>query len=229
MIVVVDYGMGNPGSFLNMAKKLGVSACATSDPCLLREASALVLPGVGSFDAGVEQLRRLGLVDILCERVLDDKVPILGVCLGMQLFTRSSEEGIQPGLGWFDAETLRFDSGKHPELKIPHMGWNLLKPTQPHWLFDQLPEKPRFYFVHSYYVCADDQGDVLGTSVHGEAFASVIARDNIIGVQFHPEKSHKFGIQLLSNFFSQVQPTREQRPSSPEEAPVLVQSSTGSV
>jgi glutamine amidotransferase len=198
VITIVDYNMGNLGSIRNMLKKLGVDSRITSEPALVANAEKLVLPGVGAFDAGMENLERCGLIPVLNKRVLEDRVPILGICLGMQLMTRKSEEGKRPGLGWIDAHVVRFNGG--PALKVPHMGWNLVAPTRTCPLTDPLPAQPRFYFVHSYFVRCGVPDDVLLTSSYGENFHSGFWRGNIYGVQFHPEKSHKFGMALLANF-----------------------------
>lgn len=201
MIVVVDYGMGNLGSIANMLKKVGAKAMVSSDISVIESADKLILPGVGAFDNGMKNLSDLGLVPILSAKVIRDETPILGLCLGMQLFTQRSEEGNLPGLGWIEAETIRFKFDKdQPGLKIPHMGWNSIKIKRLSRIFDDMYEEPRFYFVHSYYVVCKNDRDVLATTCYGYEFASAVMRDNIVGTQFHPEKSHKFGMKLLKNF-----------------------------
>ena len=199
MITIVDYGMGNLGSIRNMLKKIGVDAEISSDAERVAAATKLILPGVGAFDAGMENLERSGLTAVLGERVSRAAVPILGICLGMQLMARGSAEGARPGLGWIDAEALRFQPAD-PSLKVPHMGWNVARPVRPSPLTEALPDEARFYFVHSYHVRCQKPEDVLLTTPYGEAFHSGFHRGNIWGVQFHPEKSHKFGMHLLRNF-----------------------------
>lgn len=202
-LAIVDYGTGNLGSILNMLRKLGVQATLTSNPLEIQRAEKLILPGVGAFDNMMAGLSRLGVIEILNERVLQRKVPILGICLGMQVFTSGSEEGALPGLGWLRGFTRRFSYGpelKH--LKIPHMGWNQARARKDSALFRGFAEIPRFYFVHSYYVACENQEDVLSMSDYGSEFTSAVERDNIFGVQFHPEKSHKFGLKVLNNFVS---------------------------
>ena len=199
MITIVDYGLGNLGSIRNMLKKIGHPSQITSDPGLIERAEKLLLPGVGSFDAGMQNLARGDLIPLLNHRVLDAAVPVLGICLGMQLMTHSSEEGALSGLGWIDAHTVRFDSSG-PELKVPHMGWNLVRRTRTDPLTDSLPSDPRFYFVHSYRVRCGRDADVTLVTNYGSEFHSGFRRANIWGVQFHPEKSHRFGMQLLRNF-----------------------------
>jgi glutamine amidotransferase len=199
MITIVDYGMGNLGSIRNMFKKIGAESDITSDSARIAAAGKLLLPGVGAFDAGMEALERRGLVEPLTRRVLQDGVPVLGICLGMQLMTAGSDEGVRPGLGWVPARTIRFKpSAAAP--KIPHMGWNLVAPAQPDPLVEQLPAEPRFYFVHSYYVRCESEQDVLLKTSYGHEFHSGLRHGNVRGVQFHPEKSHKFGMHLLRNF-----------------------------
>ena len=202
MICIIDYGMGNVGSIVNMFKKIGIKSVVSSDPNIINQADKLVLPGVGAFDRGMQNLIDRGLIDLLNTRVLKENVPILGLCLGMQLFTRSSEEGSSSGLGWVDAKTVRFifPQGDNKSLKVPHMGWNTIKICKQHSLFSNYAEPPRFYFVHSYYVQCAIQETILATSHYGIEFASMIIQDNIIGAQFHPEKSHSFGMRLLKNF-----------------------------
>jgi imidazole glycerol-phosphate synthase subunit HisH len=201
MIAIVDYGMGNLGSILNMLKKLGVPATISRDPAEIARAEKLILPGVGAFDRGMGGLRDLGLRDALDRRVRVDRRPVLGLCLGMQLMTRGSEEGSLPGLGWVPADTRRFSFDEaHRHLKVPHMGWNELHIAQADPLLAGFDEAPRFYFAHSYYVACDAPADVLATTQFGIEFASVIASGNVFGTQFHPEKSHKFGMRLLGNF-----------------------------
>ena len=203
MITIVDYNMGNLGSILNMLKKIGQEAQIAADAALIENADKLVLPGVGAFDAGMDNLERSGLIPLLNRRVLKDRVPTLGICLGMQLMTRSSEEGTRAGLGWIDAEALRFRPAD-VSLKVPHMGWNRVMPLRPSPLTDELPEEPRFYFVHSFFVRCHDDADVLLTTPFDNPFASAFQRGNLWGVQFHPEKSHKFGMALLRNFATKV-------------------------
>lgn len=201
MITIIDYGLGNLGSMLNMFKKVGADAIISADPKVIAKADKLILLGVGSFDAGMERLKGKGLIPVLQKRVLEEKIPILGVCLGMQLFCKRSEEGQLFGLGWLDAETVRFNfEGENVNLKIPHMGWNQLTVRQSHPLFSGLEDNNRFYFVHSYHVVCAYSDNILATTSYGIDFTSAIIKDNIMGVQFHPEKSHKFGMHLLKNF-----------------------------
>lgn len=202
MIIVVDYGMGNLGSIVNMLRKIGAPVEVSSAPDIIRKAEKLILPGVGAFDHGMKNLEHLGLVDALNDVILLRKKPILGICLGMQLFSKSSEEGTRQGLGWIDSQTVRFrfDNGM-PNLKIPHMGWNTVQLRREHPIFKNADNREqRFYFVHSYHTAANTESDVLAETNHGYNFVSAIQRDNIIGVQFHPEKSHRFGINFLTNF-----------------------------
>jgi imidazole glycerol-phosphate synthase subunit HisH len=201
MIVVIDYGMGNVGSILNMLKRIGAKALLTSKPADVAEADKLILPGVGAFDHGMKNLEALGLISTLDERVRRQGTPILGICLGMQLFTLRSEEGVREGLGWFDSETVRFKMDGGPEqLRVPHMGWNTAQTVTPSPLFEQSASDSRFYFVHSYHVTCRDPKDVLARTRYGYDFVSAVQKGRMVGVQFHPEKSHKFGMQILKNF-----------------------------
>lgn len=205
MIVVVDYGVGNLGSIVNMFKKVGIKAVASSDPALIESAEKLILPGVGAFDAAMRKFQETGLVPVVGHLVKEKKIPVLGLCVGLQLMTKSSEEGQLPGLGWFDAETIRFTfDSEHAHLKIPHMGWNTAHICREHPLVVDWDEEARFYFVHSYHVVAKDKGDVLAETEYGVIIHSILGRDNIMGTQFHPEKSHKFGMRLLKNFAENV-------------------------
>jgi len=200
-IVIIDYGLGNLGSIKNMLKKVGSESTISSSISDIEEAEKLILPGVGSFDQGMKNLRASGFLPALEERVNQKRTPILGICLGMQLFARKSEEGESKGLGWIDAEVVRFKfDDKERNLKIPHMGWNLVKICQRNPLFEEMYAEPRFYFVHSYHVACRNGEEVLTRTLYGYEFASSIKKENIYGVQFHPEKSHKFGMKLLDNF-----------------------------
>ncbi|MBI5526065.1 MAG: imidazole glycerol phosphate synthase subunit HisH [Deltaproteobacteria bacterium] len=193
--------MGNPGSIRNMFGRLGVDAPITSERATIQSADKLVLPGVGAFDHAVRSLHGRGLWDLLNDEVTEKRKPILGICLGAQLLTARSEEGVLPGFGWLDAETVRFrPDGGGSALRIPHMGWNTVTQMRPHPLFEGMFEEPRFYFVHSYHIVCRDQSDVLATTSYGIQFASAVSRGNICGTQFHPEKSHKFGMKVLENF-----------------------------
>lgn len=199
MITIVNYGMGNLGSMLNMFKRIGVSARIESEPEAIRRAEKLVLPGVGAFDAAMQRINDVpGLRAALEDLVMDQKVPVLGVCLGMQLLTNSSEEGSLPGLGWIAGVARRFP--RQAGLKVPHMGWNIARPAASSRLAVETGPEQRFYFVHSYYVQVDDAAHALMRTHYGIDFDSAIGRDNIYGVQFHPEKSHRFGMQILKNF-----------------------------
>jgi glutamine amidotransferase len=201
MIVVVDYGVGNLGSIVNMFKKVGVKAAASSDKEVIAQANKLILPGIGAFDAGMQKLNERGLVPLLTQLVMEKKVPVLGLCLGLQLMTKGSAEGQLAGLGWFDAETVRFKfEGDQPNLKVPHMGWNTIEIRNPHPLLANLDLESRFYFVHSFYVRCHEASSVLAETDYGGPFHSIVGKDNIVGAQFHPEKSHKFGMHLLKNF-----------------------------
>lgn len=201
MIVVVDYGMGNIGSIANMLRKVGAEAQISSEPGVIGKADKLILPGVGAFDQGMHNLVDRGLIPLLRRKVLEEKTPILGVCLGMQLFAKASEEGRCTGLGWLDATAVRFrPEGTEGKLKVPHMGWNTLEPQSSHPLLEGLEAQARFYFVHSFHLVCTHPSVVLTRTSYGGHFVSAIAQDNILGVQFHPEKSHRFGMQLYRNF-----------------------------
>ena len=202
MIVVVDYGMGNVGSIANMLRKVGATAAVSADAATIEAAEKLILPGVGAFDAAMERINATGMRALLERRALEDRVPVLGICLGMQLLTQSSEEGTLAGLGWLAARTLAFRGRVDPGLKVPHMGWNLVALHTPSALtvgLDTL-EEPRFYFVHSYFVACEDASTAILRTTYGVSYDSAVQSDNIYGVQFHPEKSHRFGMRLLENF-----------------------------
>jgi len=198
MITIVDYGMGNLGSVVNMLRLVNVEIEVSSDPKHIAKASRILLPGVGAFDPAMEKIDALGIREVLDEKVLCERVPILGICLGMQLLTRGSEEGKRPGLGWIPAYTRRFPSDLG--LKVPHMGWNTAERMRPCSLTERLDDEMRFYFVHSYCVQTDEPQDTVLKTFYGIEFAAAVQRGNIMGAQFHPEKSHRFGMQLLRNF-----------------------------
>ncbi len=201
MIVIVDYRMGNLGSIVNILRKVGADAVVSGDTGVVGDATKLILPGVGAFDEGMKNIVGLGLRETLDRRVLRDRVPTLGICLGMQLMARRSEEGESSGLGWIAGDVKRFRfAPEQAQLKVPHMGWNTVKTWKQSPLFDRFTEPPRFYFVHSYYVACDDAGDVLATASYGGDFTAAFQRGKLMGVQFHPEKSHKFGVTLFRNF-----------------------------
>lgn len=201
MIAIVNYGIGNLGSILNMLQRIGVAAQVAQTPAAILAAEKLILPGVGAFDTGMASLGASGLRDVLDEKVVGQKTPVLGVCLGMQLLGRRSEEGQLPGLGWLDAETIRFRfDPKATGLKIPHMGWNTVRPANGTPIFAGFTEPPRFYFVHSYHMACADAGDVAATVHHGSDVTAAVARGHVMGVQFHPEKSHAYGMKLLRAF-----------------------------
>ena len=200
MIVIVDYDMGNIGSVYNMLKKIGRKSEITRDLEKIRQADHIILPGVGAFDSGMEQLEKFGLVELIRHKALVDKTPIIGICLGAQLMLEKSEEGQKFGLGLVKGEVVRFQLPAESKLRIPNMGWNQIAKVKSSKLVDVLPEQPRFYFVHSYHFKMSQSEDQLLMSEYGYSFCSAFQHENISGVQFHPEKSHKFGMSLLRNF-----------------------------
>lgn len=199
MIIIVDYGVGNVGSIFNMLRKIGVRARISGAERDVEMADKLILPGVGHFGHGMNKLRESGLIPVLEDQVRSRAKPVLGICLGMQMMTRGSEESVIPGLGWVDAFTRRFPDV--PGLRVPHMGWNLVCPGATASLFDcQASEAERFYFVHSYCVHNTNPSDVAANCLYGIHFTAAFEIGNIFGVQFHPEKSHLFGMGLLRRF-----------------------------
>jgi len=200
MITVVDYGVANLGSMLNMLKKIGAKARSVSTPQEIASAESIILPGVGAFDHGVNALKERGLDEAIKERVVEDEIPILGVCLGMQLLCKGSDEGDLAGLGLIDAHCRHFNLDDGSSLKIPHMGWNVLIRKKSSDILNNLDSNSRFYFVHSYHMVCKNEMDVVAKSDYGGEFTAIVQQKNIIGVQFHPEKSHRFGMQLLRNF-----------------------------
>jgi glutamine amidotransferase len=200
MTVIVDYGMGNVGSVLNMYRKVGCHATLSSDPETIARAEKLILPGVGAFDAAIARIGTMGLRHALDHAALGRKIPVLGICLGMQLLMDASEEGKLPGLGWIAGRVSAFKGRINPTLKVPHMGWNTVTAKHPHAITDSLGDRPRYYFVHSYFVKATDSSHSLLECDYGLPFDAAVCSDNIFGVQFHPEKSHRFGMAILKNF-----------------------------
>lgn len=199
MITIIDYGLGNLASVKNMIRKVGGQSEITADPGKIASATKLILPGVGAFGVGMQNIRERGLEEVIIRRARDEKIPLLGICLGAQLLTSGSEEDSDPGLNLVEASTKKFVFDDE-SIKVPHMGWNRINPEKAnHPLFADSRPEPRFYFVHSYYMeCAPER--MLCSSEYGHQFASGIVQDNIMGVQFHPEKSHVFGMGLMLNF-----------------------------
>ena len=183
-------------------KRIAARSVISSDKKIIENADKLILPGVGHFTRGIQNLRKKDLIEILTTKVLSDKTPILGICLGMQLFTETSEEGNVKGLGWIEAKTIRFNNstGNNRAYKIPHIGWNNLQIKNESKLLNGINENSFFYFVHSYFVPSNTSSDIIATTNYANIFTSVIQKDNIYGAQFHPEKSHQDGIQILKNF-----------------------------
>lgn len=200
MIAIVDYGLGNLGSIANMLKVIGKRSVITSDPEKIQKADKLILPGVGAFDAGMTQLSERGLISVLQEETGQKGKPILGICLGMQLLGRRSEEGTMPGLGLIPFDNIRFRIDSSSGLKVPHMGWDIVKIKRGNVLVAGLKGVQRYYFVHSYHAVCDSDENCLMTCDYGYTFTAAVVKGNVIGVQFHPEKSHDFGMRLLENF-----------------------------
>jgi glutamine amidotransferase len=201
MVSIVNYGVGNLRSVQNMFRRIGTKSEIVDDPGILGRSEKLVLPGVGHFKYGMEQLRKSGLVDILNERVISAKIPILGICLGAQMLGRMSEEGDVTGLGWIPMDTRAIDSGRLPtSARLPHMGWADTEVAGDCALFEGVSEIPRYYYVHSYHMVCDSKDVEISHVEFGYRFVSGVAKDNIVGVQFHPEKSHRHGMAVLKNF-----------------------------
>ncbi len=199
-LVIVDYGMGNLNSVKRALDRMRVDALISSDPKEIAGSDKIILPGVGHFAKAMSNLKELNLLDVLNEAALVKKKPILGICLGMQLLAKHSEEGDSEGLGWFDADVVKFEVSDKLKYKIPHMGWNQVSIKKQSSLMKNIPEMSEFYFVHSYHVKTKTRTDDLNETEFDYVFSSAIEKDNIFGVQYHPEKSHDAGAQLLENF-----------------------------
>jgi glutamine amidotransferase len=200
VVTIIDYGSGNLLSVAKAFRRLLPDVCVSSRPEDVAQADKIVLPGVGSLADGMRHLEASGIAEVLRRRVTKEKVPILGICLGLQMFTRRSEEGDAPGFGWINAQTRRFAPTEQSGLKVPHLGWNEVRLTRQHPIVRGIPSGACFYFAHSYRVICEDQADVLATTDYGGQFASAVQRENLFGVQFHPEKSHDLGARLIRNF-----------------------------
>ncbi len=201
MIAIIDYGLGNVFAFVNVYNRLNIPVVVAKTACDLANATKLILPGVGSFDHAMQQLDRSGMLQPLEQLVLQQAMPVLGICVGMQMLAKSSDEGVLPGLGWVDGTVKKFDISKMPkDTNLPHMGWNDVTPIVDSGLFKDMDQDARFYFLHSYYFECCQQANVLAVSDYGGDFTCAVHRENVYGVQFHPEKSHHFGTQLLKNF-----------------------------
>lgn len=201
MITIIDYGLGNVQAFTNMYKRLGFDVCRATNAAELEGATKLILPGVGAFDHAMELLDASGMRPTIDELVLEQKVPVLGICVGMQILADSSDEGGLPGLGWISGRVRAFKTDKRAaNLPLPHMGWNDVQPEVGARLFVGLEKDARFYFLHSFFFECAESRYVAATTSYGLEFSSAVSSDNVYGVQFHPEKSHHYGAQLLKNF-----------------------------
>ena len=199
-IIVINYGMGNIGSIVKKLNRVGISPVVSFNKNEITSASKIILPGVGHFGSAVKKLKYLDIWDAINNAVIKNKVPILGICLGMQLMAKSSEEGTENGFGWVDAEVVRFKIQDKVMYKIPHTGWNHTELKKESCIFNNVDLEKGFYFVHSYHIQCNDSKDILCTTEYSYPFVSAIQKDNIFGVQFHPEKSHDAGEQIFSNF-----------------------------
>lgn len=200
MIAVINYGMGNIGSIVNMLHKIGEESVVTDEKKVLEEADKIILPGVGAFDHGIENLQEKNLIGVIRKITIEKKTPFLGICLGMQLLGRRSEEGKEEGLGLIPFDSVRFRFESEAPFKVPHMGWDIVKFKQRDKVLEGLEGTQRYYFVHSYHAVCDMNENVLMTCEYGYEFIAAVKRENIYGFQFHPEKSHRFGMKLLENF-----------------------------
>jgi len=198
-VTLVNYGVGNIQAFAHIYQRLNIPVVVATTAGQMARAEKIVLPGVGAFDWAMARLNASGLRDMLDELVLRQRVPVLGVCVGMQMMAHRSEEGELPGLGWIDAEVVHFDPAQISHAPLPHMGWNDVRPTASDSLFLGI-EAPRYYFLHSYCIAPRQQADVLATAYYGSDFTAAVRIGNVFGTQFHPEKSHQWGIDLLRNF-----------------------------
>jgi glutamine amidotransferase len=200
MITIVNYGVGNLASIKNMLKKAGMESELSTGIESIRDASKIILPGIGAFDHCMQQFNDSGLRDEVTRKVMEEKTPLLGICVGLQMLMDGSEEGKEPGLGWIAGNTVKFNKEKLGGLKIPNMGWSNVRVAKNTPLTENLGQQPRYYFVHSYHVQPKDTSDELLTAFYGYEFTAAVNRENIYGVQFHPEKSHKYGMKILENF-----------------------------
>ncbi|HXH99855.1 MAG TPA: imidazole glycerol phosphate synthase subunit HisH [Sphingobacteriaceae bacterium] len=201
MIAIIDYGVGNINAFVNIYKKLGLDVRIAQNPDDLLDATKLILPGVGHFDYAMSRLQQSGMRERLDELVLGNNMPVIGICVGMQMLAYSSDEGKLPGLGWIDGVVKKFDANTiHFATHLPHMGWNDVEPKKATPLLVGLENDAKFYFLHSYYFSCNNSDDIIAETTYGIEYSSAVNSKNIYGVQFHPEKSHQYGIQLLKNF-----------------------------
>lgn len=201
MITIIDYGLGNIRAFVNLYERLNIPVTVAKTVADLANAEKLILPGVGSFDHALSKLNHSGMIESINDLVLKNKVPVIGICSGMQIMAESSEEGSLHGLGWIPGKVKKFsfsDSANH--LPLPHMGWNSIRVTDDHILVQDMDTESRFYFLHSYYLPVSESAISLAVTEYGNTFTSIVNKDNIFGVQFHPEKSHRWGITILKNF-----------------------------
>ena len=200
MIAILDYGLGNLASVENMFRKIGVKEVTiTKQPEQIAQCKKLLLPGVGAFDAGMTLLEQTGLIPLLNHKILVEKVPVLGICLGMQMLGKGSEEGKLNGLGWIDAHSVKFNPPAGSQYKVPHMGWEYVQVIKENPLLSR-EVKSRFYFVHSYHVVCEDLEQSIGIAKFDHTFTCMVNKENIFGTQFHPEKSLRFGMEVLLNF-----------------------------
>jgi glutamine amidotransferase len=200
MIVIIDNELGNVRSIYAKIEQMGEHVCISHSVNDIENADKLILPGVGAFDTGMEKIRENGILEILNKKVMQDKIPILGICLGMQLLSNNSEEGFAAGFGFIQSVTKKFYFSPSFNLNIPHMGWNTIQIKRESPLLKSIDNHSRFYFVHSYHLVCQEPENIVAETSYGYDFPSIIQKDNIFGVQFHPEKSHKQGLQLIRNF-----------------------------